>query len=327
MLKWCTNPPEISVRYEVGTLWAIRGLMLWLRIWGRGTTRYLVAGIAFYYLLFSANARRSSQAYLRRLGLHAGHWSTFQHLWSFATTVMDRFYFAQDRFEPFEIERHGHEHLVSLIEGGRGGILLGAHLGSFDVMRTQSVATQIPVNMVGDFENAERISSVLRQINPKFDTRLISMRAGQANAALHVRDAIGRGELVAILGDRSNELSDTVEVDFLGGRIALPIGPYVLASVLDCPIHFVVALHTAPNRYALYCEPFAESIDLPRARRKEGVAEYAQRYADRLAYYCRLAPYNWFNFFDFWPELPAPEALGAGTNPEQQDGSKAPLSR
>ncbi len=306
---------------EVGTLWAIRGLMLWLRVWGRGITRYLLAVIAFYYLLFSANARRSSRAYLRRLGLPAGHRSTFLHLWSFAITVMDRLYFAQDQFDLFAIERHGHEHLESLIERGRGGILLGAHLGSFEVMRSQGVAYRIPINIVGDFANAERIHAVLRKINPQLDTRLISTGAGNASVALHVREAIDRGELVAILGDRSKEPSDTVEVDFLGGRVALPTGPYVLASVLKCPIYFIVALYQAPNRYSLYCEPFAESIELPRGGREQAVVEYVQRYADRLAHYCRLAPYNWFNFFDFWPELPPTQSQDARKPRKDGDGS------
>jgi len=312
---------------EVGTLWAIRVLILWLRVWGRGVTRYLLAAIAFYYLLFSTNARRSSQAYLRRLGLPASHRSTFQHLWCFASTVMDRLYFAQDRFDLFTIERHGHEHLESLIERGRGGILLGAHFGSFEVMRSQSVVERFPINIVGDFTNAERINAVLRQVNPRLDMRLISTGAGHASVALHARDAIARGELVAILGDRGNEQSNTVEVDFLGGKVALPTGPYVLASVLKCPIYFVVALYEAPNRYSLYCEPFAESIDLPRGRREQAVVEYVQRYADRLAHYCNLAPYNWFNFFDFWSELPLTGTQDARDPRKEDDGSQASLSR
>jgi hypothetical protein len=30
------------------------------------------------------------------------------------------------------------------------------------------------------------------------------------------------------------------------------------------------------------------------------VGEIVQRYADRLAHHARTAPYNWFNFYDFW---------------------------
>jgi predicted LPLAT superfamily acyltransferase len=59
-------------------------------------------------------------------------------------------------------------------------------------------------------------------------------------------------------------------------------------------------LHRPPNRYELYCEPFAEQVLLPRAQREEALREHVQRFASRLEHYCRLAPDNWFNFYDFW---------------------------
>ena len=121
---------------------------------------------------------------------------------------------------------------------------------------------------------------------------------------------IERGELVAILGDRSEGSGPVAEVDFLGGRVSLPTSPYVLASVLGCPIYFVAALYEAPNRYSLHCEPFAESIVLPRGQRSTAVVPWVQRYADRLEHYCRLSPYNWFNFFDYWSEAAPSRSSG-----------------
>ena len=86
----------------------------------------------------------------------------------------------------------------------------------------------------------------------------------------------------------------------MGGRIELPTGPYVLASVLKCPIYLTFGLYQAPNRYDLYCEPFADDIVLPRGDREPALRALAQRYAERLEHYCRLAPDNWFNFADTW---------------------------
>jgi predicted LPLAT superfamily acyltransferase len=108
-----------------------------------------------------------------------------------------------------------------------------------------------------------------------------------------------------------------VEVEFLGGRIRLPTGPYVMAAVLGCPMYLTFGLHTAPDRYDLYCEPFAERVILPRRDRDEAIRQYAQRYADRLADHCEKAPLNWFNFYDYWiddePRLDA--APGAEEGP------------
>ncbi len=85
------------------------------------------------------------------------------------------------------------------------------------------------------------------------------------------------------------------------------MGPYLLASVLHCPIYLTFGLYRGGNRYDMVCEPFAERVDLPRGAREEALAAYVQRYADRLAEHVQEAPDNWFNFFDFWsaPERPS----------------------
>jgi len=68
------------------------------------------------------------------------------------------------------------------------------------------------------------------------------------------------------------------------------------------------------NRYDLHMEVFAERIDLPRGRREEALRDYVQQYATRLEHYARLAPYNWFNFYDYWVKdsaVAAPSAAAA----------------
>ena len=104
---------------------------------------------------------------------------------------------------------------------------------------------------------------------------------------------------MAILGDRVGHGAKT-RVRFLGESIELPTGPYVLAALLDCPIYLTFGLYQPPNGYDLYCELFAEKVVLQRKQREEQLAAYAQRYAERLEHYCRLAPRNWFNFYDYW---------------------------
>ena len=106
--------------------------------------------------------------------------------------------------------------------------------------------------------------------------------------------------MVALLGDRAMPQGRVAEVTFLGSRAVFPTGPYLLAAALGCPVFLTFALHTPPNRYDIHCELFAERVVLPRREREEALRELAQRYAERLEHYCRLAPDNWFNFYDFW---------------------------
>jgi len=86
----------------------------------------------------------------------------------------------------------------------------------------------------------------------------------------------------------------------MGAAAPFPTGVYRLAAALSCPVYLVFGLYTEPNRYDIHCELFTERVVLSREARDQGIAAYAQRYADRLAHYGRLAPDNWFNFFDYW---------------------------
>jgi predicted LPLAT superfamily acyltransferase len=103
-----------------------------------------------------------------------------------------------------------------------------------------------------------------------------------------------------VLGDRLglNERSTTAE--FFGAPARFPTGPYIMASVLRCPVLTVFGTYVAPRRYVLRCELFAERVELPRKDRERALAGYVEQYARRLEHYARAAPDNWFNFYDFW---------------------------
>jgi len=306
---------------ELGTTLGLRLVMAMCDLLGRRLTRAFVGVLAFYYALAARDARRGSAEYLQRLGQPHGFFAVYAHIRCFAHTVLDRLYFVRDRFENFDIRYHGHEHLLDLLEQGKGAVLLGAHIGSFEVMRAQSVARDIPINIVGDFGNAERINAVLQRINPKSTTRMLQITPGSVEFALKVGEAVERGELVAILGDRHGH-GTSIAIDFLGGRARFPVGPYLLAATLRCPLYFVVSVHRAPNRYDLYCEPFAEALVLPRGNRQEALRECVQRYAMRLEHFCKIAPNNWFNFFPFWDQEDEP--LAPSSTPPRDPLSSGP---
>jgi predicted LPLAT superfamily acyltransferase len=199
----------------------------------------------------------------------------------------------------FEVTRTGNRHLQELGAAGRGAILLGAHLGSFEAMRISGEKEGFAINFLGRFRNARMINAALRRINPEANARLISIGEG-VDFMLSVRERLRQGERVAMLADRVAPGERAAEVDFLGGKARLPTGPYLLASLLKCPVYLTFGLYHAPNRYDLSCEPFEDQIRLPASGRDEALRQYAQKFALRLEDYVRRAPYNWFNFYDFW---------------------------
>lgn len=294
-------PPKESTWLRAGELGSVLGIRIVLAaavILGRAPMRGLLALIVLYYAVARRAPRRASREYLSRIGQPAGFWDVYRHLLRFAQCAADRIFFIAGKTSLFEIHTHGTEHLRALKRDGRGAILLSAHLGSFEALHAQAGRDDVMVNVVGYFRNAERINRVLERLGSSVHARLIEPRPG-IDFALKLRDCLERGELVGVLGDRSVD-GKTVEVDFLGSPARLPSGVFALAAAMRCPVLLTFALHTPPNRYDLYCEPFAEQVALPRKEREAALRSYVQRYADRLEHFCRLRPDNWFNFYDFW---------------------------
>ncbi|HVP66844.1 MAG TPA: hypothetical protein VMT17_06235 [Anaeromyxobacteraceae bacterium] len=267
---------------------------------GRRMARALLVPIAWWFVLLHADVRRASRDYLRRvLPGQVGVREVYRHVRTFAEVALDRIYLVRGEIRRFRMSSTGEELVEALSRGGRGGILLLAHLGSYDGLRAWSSTRGIRVSAIGDFRNARMFTAALRRMNPEVDVDLIQVE-DDARFILSVAERVGQGGLVAVMGDRVAPGERRVECDFLGGRAAFPAGPYLIAATLGCPIYLVYGLYREPNRYELHCEPFAERVELPRGEREEGLARLAQRYATRLEQLCRQAPYNWFNFYDFW---------------------------
>jgi predicted LPLAT superfamily acyltransferase len=286
---------------ERGVISVIRLTSYWVGVFGRNPTRVLVRFIAVYYALFDRVARKASRDWLTRVhGKPATFGQIYGHILRFAQVTIDRLLFVRGSSDIFEIERIGTQALEKQVATGQGAFLLGAHLGSMDAMRAEGQNQQLPVSVVGNFENARMINAVLEALNPELSNQVVHVGRDPIGLALTLRDRIAEGGLIALTADRVGMNDKFVEVDFLGAPAAFSTGPFILASVLKCPIYLVFGLYFEPNRYELLCEPFSDRIELPRRGREEALKEVVSRYAERLEVYCRRAPDNWFNFFDFW---------------------------
>ena len=286
---------------ERGTVAGIRALIVTATALGRPFARFITRFVAAYYTLASPTARRSVATFRRHLGERPSLAATYRTIRHFADCSLDALFFMRGRTELFDVDRNGTEHLREHKEKRDGAILLGAHFGSFYAMRAFSSQESFPLHPLVYTKNARRFNAVIESLDPSSTTRLIEIgEGGQIDFMLHVRERLEEGALVAVLGDRPQPGGKNVEVDFLGGRALLPAGPYILAASLRRPVYFVAGVYLGGNRYKLRCLPFAEQIVLPRRRRQEAIAEYAQKYADLLAQFAREHPDNWFNFFDFF---------------------------
>jgi predicted LPLAT superfamily acyltransferase len=284
---------------ERGTRTATR-FMKWLALrCGRRLARLVLYPICAYFLLFSPRARKASREYLGRvLNRPVRGTDLWRHYFSFAATVLDRIYFLDGQLGCFDIERQGMDALYRTLARGRGCLLIGAHLGSFEILRGMAIEDRMKVSAVMYERNADKITDVLRSVNAEIASNTIA--SSTVGSVLRISERLAAGEMVAVLGDRVLGSEKRILCRFLGGEAAFPQGPLLLAHSLRVPVMLFVAVYRGGSRYTVLFEPFCEEPSADRKTRAAWVQEHAQRYADRLEQFCRLAPYNWFNFYDFW---------------------------
>ena len=290
-------------------------VMTWISLrLGRPAARCVLYGIAAYFLVANAAARQASRAYLRRalpVTAHVGWRMVFRHFLSFASCVHDRVYLINDRFKLFDITIH-QEHLVAELTADRKGVfLMGAHVGSFEVLR--AIGRRRPglrVAMVMYEENARKINAALKAINPAAQQDIVPL--GRADSMLRVHELIETGSVVGMLADRCLNQDSTRPVSFLGESAEFPVGPFRMAAILRRPVLFMVGLYGGGNRYDIHFETLADFSAIPAGGREAAVQAAMARYAVLLEKHCRAAPSNWFNFFDFWQAGQSPPAATAG---------------
>jgi len=289
---------------ERGSLWLLK-IMAFLSLrCGRAPSRIILYGIALYFFLFGPSARRHSRRYLRlALGRAPTARDRFRQILSFATTIHDRVYLINGQFEKFAISVEGEEMVLDHQPKGRGALLLGAHMGSFEVMHTLSRRQQGPrVAMAMYEDNARKIGGILAAINPNWIPDIVSL--GQIDAMLNIAERLDKGAYVGILADRTLGEEPAWAVQFLGQRAYVPTGPMRAAAILRCPVFFMVGLYRGGNRYHVAFVRVADFSATSVGSRELAVQAAIQRYVAVLECYCRSDPYNWFNFFDFWQQPP-----------------------
>ncbi len=298
--------PQWQKQRERSTPFALK-IIRWIALHlGRGFARLLLYPIVGYFLLTSREACRSSRQFLSRaLGRPATGMDVARHLHTFASTILDRVFLITDRFDEFEIEIFNEDVARAHAQLDNGCLLIGSHLGSFEALRALGVVKGedhgIKVKMLMNRGQNEMITRVLEALNPSVVDMMIDTSGGDADTALRIKNALDEGCVVSMLGDRVNSAQEKyTHCNFLGEKAVIPLGWLLLASVLKVPVLLCFGLYRGGNRYDIHFELLSDGIHLERGRREEQAAEWAQRYADRLAHYARLAPYNWFNFFDFW---------------------------
>jgi len=295
-------------------LWLIRAIG---RYGGRPLARLCLYPITLYFLLRRTDERRDSRAYLTRVfGRPARLWDVARHIHTFASVILDRVFLLGGKISSFNVTLNGLDGIHAQLDQGRGVLLYGSHLGSFEVLRV--LARQRPeyvIRVVLDKAHNPAMTQLLDALNPEIARGVIDASQDGPSLMLEIKQAADDGALIALLVDRTQPGAPVQAATFFGAPAEFPVAPWLVASVLKLPVSLAFGLYRGGNRYDLMFESFSdEGIDLPRRGRSVLLASLIQRYAARLEHHARSAPFNWFNFYDFWnlhepSPVPASRAL------------------
>jgi predicted LPLAT superfamily acyltransferase len=294
------QPSDWAVRPERGHAFVMRcGVRIALAL-GRPAAWLLLHAVSLYFLAASATDRAASRLYLRKaLGRDPGLGEVFRHFHSFATTILDRVYLLNGQCGRYEVRVHGEEIVAGMLARGEGCLLLGSHFGSFEIVRFVGHAARAPrVSLVMYEQGTKTLNAVLNAINPDLAMRVIAL--GTVDSMLQLERALVDGEFVGILADRIIGSESTVACSFLGAPARFPDGAFRIAALLKRPLVMMFGLYRGGNRYDVHFEVLADMRGVERADRERAIRDAQRGYVARLEHYCRLAPYNWFNFYDYW---------------------------
>jgi predicted LPLAT superfamily acyltransferase len=289
-----------------------------IKIFGPSISSLVLYPVVAFYTLIVHKERAASTQYLERvLGpTHLlGRWArSYRHLLSFARSYLDGAMLGVLGKEIFSFESHGAEHIRNLAEAGKGGVMLTAHLGTWELssgmLKDKHGVARVAIVMFRS--DAEQLQGFIESLHGK-RPRVIAVGEGDLGA-LEILRAVRGGELVAMQGDRTVDLRD-VRVPFFGRDARWPVGPWIIAALSGSPILCSFALRVGPRKYKFVAYPPMTVRFAPGRSKDEQLKEWISTYVARVEEVLREYPYQWFNFFDFWaaePKVPAASSTAGG---------------
>lgn len=294
---------------ERGIIWGMQALLKVYLLFGRKVLQIFLYPVVSYYWLINSRGRQASLEYLQRIsaylpdnGIQTGLYGSYQHFICFANAIIDKLAAWSGAISMQDVESHGRENIWRHLKQGQGVLILGSHLGNLEVSRVIAyLGKKVTVNVLVHTKHAEKFNTLLNRYAEGGTMNLIQVTDMNAATAMMLQDRIDAGELVVIAADRTPVTAHNrvAKADFLGKTAWFPQGPFILASLLKCPVYTLFCLKQR-GKQVIYFEHFSDGLSFPRKQRDAMIQDCVQNFANRLQRYCLQAPLQWFNFYDFW---------------------------
>ncbi len=295
---------------EHGIVWGMHFLLKVYLLFGRKPLQIFLYPVVSYYWLINRTGRQASQRYLQRvhtvfpdLKIKTGRLGSYLHFMAFANAMIDKLAAWSGALSMSDVHYHGRDAVQAYLSQGQGVLMLGSHLGNLEVCRVVAwMGKRVTVNVLVHTRHAEKFNRVLNEYAAGGSRmNLIQVTEINAATAMLLEDKINAGELVIIAADRVPVTGQgrISEAPFLGEDATFPQGPFILASLLKCPV-FTLFCIKQQGMHHIYFDAFSDKLSFSRKQRQQAITTCVQKYSAVLQRYVKKAPLQWFNFYDFW---------------------------
>ena len=282
-----------------GTTLGYRIFVAILKHAGIFSAYFLLKFVAAYYFLFSWTSSKPIY-HLYRKRLHYGRVASLLRLYTnyykFGQTLIDRVVVMSGIPNRVTFDFEGEENLHKIVAGKRGGLLLSAHVGNWEIAGHLLKRVAARINIVMFDGEHKQIKTYLESVTGERNVHIIVIR-NDLSHIYEISEALKNNELVCMHADRYLEGNKLLHANLLGSPAKFPMGPFVLASKLDVPISIVFAMKDTSLHYHFSS---TEPKTYEKGRNSGSMQQMLNDFVIALEEKVHRYPEQWYNYFDFW---------------------------
>ena len=282
-----------------GQPWGYRIFVGILNRWGVLPAYLLLRFVAFYYFLFSYRSSKFALTFFRKkigYGLGKSLFKLYRNYYLLGQSIIDKVVILSGIPNKFTFNFDGEDNLRQMAGLQKGGLLLSAHLGNWEIAGHMLQRLDTRINVVMFDGERRQIKEYITSVTGKRAVNVILIKDDLSHIYA-ISEAFRNNELVCIHADRFMEGNKTLTSEFLGAKARFPMGPFVLAAKFRVPVSFVFAIKETSRHYHLFA---SEIKDYSHLRKDALMQEILDNFVDELENKVKKYPEQWFNYYNFW---------------------------
>ncbi len=274
-------------------------IFIWLlRVGGIRPAYFLLRFVAFYYFVFSSSFKHIYSLFHEKLGYSWWHSLTrvYRNYYLFGQTLIDKIVVMSGLKVPYTFVFEGEHYIQEIMAAGKGGILISAHIGNYELAGYYFKRLPVKVNIIMVDNEQQQIKQYLESVmSDRSKLNIITIKDDLSHI-YEISNALKNNELIAIHADRFVKGSKTVSGNFLGEEALFPMGPFVLATTFKVPVAFVFCVKESATHYHLSTAPPKEYTENKQVAIPAALNDYITELEKKVKQY----PEQWFNYYNFW---------------------------